>query len=270
MYLKGTILSIAAILIFSLIGPDVSNAINSTDYNSQSKHIISSEDFESTLGLDPIEDKETIEMLKGIETKIIKDDEFERKVETIENGVTSIGIFNKKTNILTTEIKGDKSTKIEIDLAELEEKAASLSLNSRDMSQGSIGTLATTLEENTFSNMEYTITYSSPQKWQLRRPQPGTLNSTYYKNVTKTTSNSTTLNNFKNQVDLLNDYELKFMGAAVGSGILWLASLVIASINGGAAVAVGLAAAGVTGTAYNYGIAVERYAKNALHYYYSV
>lgn len=267
-FFKSSLLSIAAVLVFSLIGPNTSNAINSNASIPQSNLFISTEDFESTLGLDPIEDKETIEMLQGIETTVLVDNKNKRVVQTIENGVVSIGVFDKKKNILTTEIKGDKSSKVVIDLNEIEALAASLGLD--DTEEGSFGTLASTLTENTFSNMEYTITYSSPQKWQLRRPQPGTLNSTYYKNVTRTSTNSKNLDNFKKEVDLLNDYEFKFIGAAVTTGVAWLATLVIASLSGGAGVAVGLAAAGVTGAAYNYGIAVERHAKNALHYYWSV
>ncbi|NLP52076.1 geobacillin-26 family protein [Bacillus sp. RO1] len=259
---KSTLLSIAAVLVFSLIGPNASNAMNSG-----SNIALSTQDFKSTVGLDPIEDKETIDIIQGIETKIIKDNKNFRVVETIENGVVSIGTFDKKRNIITTEIKGDKSSKVEIDLNELEALASELNDTT---AEGGFVTLASTLQENTFSNMEYTITYSSPQKWQLRRPQPGSLYKTYYKNVTRTSSNSKNLDNFKKEVDLLNDYEIKFIGAAVGSGIAWLAALVIASLSGGAGVAVGLAAAGVTGAAYNYAIAVERHAKNALHYYWSV
>jgi hypothetical protein len=265
-FTKGTVLSISAVLVFSFIGPNVSSANNESSNHTQSNHITKIEDFES-IGLDLIQDQESIEILQNVETKIIEDNKNVRIVESTENGVTSRAVYNKKSRILTNEIVGDKSTKVVLDLDKLEREAAS---KTADPENSSIGILASTLEENTFSNMEYTITYSSPQKWQLRRPQPGTLNSTYYKNVTRTSSNSTTLDNFKSQVDQLNDAELKFIGSAAGAGITWLASLVIASLSGGAGVATALVAAGITGAAYNYGIAVERHAKNALHYYHSI
>lgn len=264
-YFKGFVLSIAAVLVFSSVGPSIgSAALNNSKDLGLEKQIITQKDFDYTQGLDPEKDKDLIDILEGIEIKIIKDDENERVVETIENGVTSIGVFNKKNNELTTEVKGNKSSQVKIDLDEVDSSDFS------DDQQGDISTFAATRVENTYSNYEYTITYTSPQKWQLRRPKPNTLNSTYYKNVTLSKKNSGNLNNFKKQVDLLNDYELKFIGAASGATILWLASLVVASLNGGAGVAVALVAVGVTGAAYNYGIAVERSAKNAQHYYFSI
>lgn len=238
-YVTGVIVSLSAVLVFTSIGPSIASASNSNDLTSQSKLILSSDDY-STIDLDPEKDKELIEIIEDIEVNIIKDDEYERIVETVENGVTSIGIFNKTTNTLTTQIKGNEDSKTVIDLNELEAEAEEQAKEA-SLEKDVVRAAANTLTENTYSNMEYTITYSSPEKWQLRRPVPNSLTNTYYKNVTKTSSNSTTLSNYKKQVDALNDYEFKFIGAA-----------------------------GVTGTAYNYGIAVERSAKNAKYYYFQL
>lgn len=193
---------------------------------------------------------------------ILVDNSTERVVESVQDGVKSIATFNKLTNVLTTKVEGQEE--IVLDLNSLAKEQLKIE------SENEMNALAGKLEENTWTNFEYTINYGTPNKWQMRRPNGNSLTKILYYNVNETSKNKANLTGFKNSVNSLNDYERRFIGAVSGVGILTVASLVVGAINGAAGVGVGLVALGVAGAAYNYGISMERAAKNAYHYYWQV
>lgn len=193
---------------------------------------------------------------------ILVDNSTERVVESVQDGVKSIAIFNKLTNVLTTKVEGQEEVVLDLNAIAKEQLKIE--------SENEMNALAGKLEENTWTNFEYTINYGSPNKWQMRRPNGNSLTSILYYNVNETNKNKSNLKGFKDSVDSLNDYERRFIGAVTGVGILTIASLVVAAINGAAGVAVGITAIGISGAAYNYCISMERAAKRAYHYYWQV
>ncbi|MFJ7731218.1 geobacillin-26 family protein [Lysinibacillus sp. NPDC097231] len=263
--IRSLVFVITTVLIFSNIAPVLANAkeMERNNFLSTTKQIIDNSDFNSELGM---VDKEAIEYLDSLQINVIEDNENFRIVESIENGKPMVATFDKNSNILTTQIKGDDSSKLVIDLNEL----AALEESMKEPTSGDISAFASSMKQDTFTNYEYTIEFTSPESWQLRRPNPDNPINWLYKDVKKTTSNATNLGNFKNAVNDLNDYEWKYIGAASGAGILAIAALIVGAINGGAGIAVGLAAAGVTGAAYNYAISMNRAANDAHYYYFQV
>lgn len=134
-----------------------------------------------------------------------------------------------------------------------------------------IAARAATVKENTFSNFEYTITFGSKEKWQIRRPKGDSLVNYYYKNVTRTSSNKSNLNNFKNQVDIINDAELKMFGSFGSSvGFTLLGIILSVPSAGSGTLTSALAAAGAYGAGLSQGLRISRAAKNATIYYHRI
>ncbi|MEB7452681.1 geobacillin-26 family protein [Lysinibacillus sphaericus] len=79
-----------------------------------------------------------------------------------------VATFDKNSNILTTQIKGDDSSKLVIDLNEL----AALEESMKEQTSGDISTFASSMKQNIFTNYEYTIEFTSSESWQLHRPNP--------------------------------------------------------------------------------------------------
>ncbi len=107
-------------------------------------------------------------------------------------------------------------------------------------------------KQDTVSNYEYTKTYGSPNKWQLRRPKTNIF-TYYYFDTTETASNSSDLTRFYNAVEDVNTLEKKavvYIGSAGLSAFLTYASIPATIASGGilspATVAAGLAAVGAT------------------------
>ncbi|GAM16654.1 geobacillin-26 family protein [Mesobacillus selenatarsenatis] len=253
-YFKGLVAAIVTALLIALIGPSAISA-NTLEPN----------DVATALNLDPVSDKETLEYLENVDMRVIQDNKNVRIVESTENGKTTIAVLNKKKNTLTFQVKGDKSTKQEIDLNELAELEASL-----DSSDDLFSIAASTLKEDTFSNYEYTITFTSPESWQLRRPNPDNVFKYYYKNVKKTSTNKDNLAAFKKAVDNLNYYEWMYLGSSGGVAIMTVVTLIVAAMSGGAGIAALLFTAGVTGAAYTYALKMSGAANNAHYYYFQV
>ncbi|MFU8645778.1 geobacillin-26 family protein [Lysinibacillus sp. RSDA_15] len=86
----------------------------------------------------------------------------------MENGKPMVATFDKNSNILTTQIKGDDSSKLVIDLNEL----AALEESMKEQTSGDISTFASSMKQNIFTNYEYTIEFTSSESWQLHRPNP--------------------------------------------------------------------------------------------------
>ena len=192
--------------------------------------------------------------------KIVKDDEFERIVEADENGRKTTAVYDKVNDTMSIVTEGLEDIFIE-----------NVSVPAEQV-EPEFNALVDTLEEKTYANFEYKIWYYSPIKFEARIPNGNSLTSKRIKTVYKGKNNSynTLIDNFKREVDNVNDYEGLFIGAAIGASILWLASLVVGAINGGAGAAVALVAAGITGAAYRHGVLYERAARNAKDYYYQL
>lgn len=118
-----------------------------------------------------------------------------------------------------------------------------------------VDTRAHQLQENTFINYEYTKTYGSTNRWQIRRPKLNYL-TWYYYDVEETSRNISYLNTFKRHVDDINYEE----GAVIASiGMAGLSYIVVGASTWGALLTGGvlspaqwgsiLAAAGFSATA---------------------
>lgn len=218
-------------------------------------------------------------------TAILKDNATERVAETVEGGVTTTATFDKKANILTIEEEGKEPIVIklgELSQQYLEEKVILAAPNGLTPEIGltpenglspspEIGLLAATTKQNTFINYEYTITHSSPEKWQLRRPKDDSILNYYYKNVTRTSGNKTTLSNFQDRVEKINALEWKFIGGSLTTaGLSWLSFILSVPTAGAGTLTAGLAALGAYGATADAMIKIHGHANKARTYYFSV
>ena len=144
---------------------------------------------------------------KESNVNIILDDEHERVAEGVENGYKFLATLNKVDNtieLVKKDINDDSvisSFKINLNARVAEEKFE----NAVVMRAGSIN-------QNTFSNYEYTKWYGSPNKWELRRPREGFgFNNTYYFRTKQTSSNESYLTNFYNAVEDINRLEKDYL-----------------------------------------------------------
>lgn len=196
--------------------------------------------------------------------QIITDNQDERIATYSENGVTTTAIYDKKNSILT--IEEPNSEVIIVDLDEVTEEF----LDNQNTNPV-ITPFASTVKENTFMNYEYTITFGSTEKWQLRRPKNGSTINYYYKNVTRNNSNKANLDNFKKTVDNINSLEWKIWGGAITSlGLGWISFILSVPTAGTGSVTTGLAALGAYGNTLNNLVKLHNHAKNAEIYYHRV
>ncbi len=127
---------------------------------------------------------------------------------------------------------------------------------------------ATTTGENTFSSYEYTITHSSPEKWNITMPKGDSVIQKNAKTVTYKSSTKSNLNQFKQSVDKINNLELLILGGTsitlLLSGIALVLSLPTA---GSSTLTTALAAVGVYGNVARQIIQLSTEMKNAKIYY---
>lgn len=206
----------------------------------------------------------TVKTEQGVEVKIVKDNKRFRITESTQDGVKSTATFDKKKKILTLEEDGKNA--IVIDLNAIEEDTS----NDATDGAGGIGIMATS-GENTFSNYEYEIDLSvSPNKWELRRPQPNSFFDTYYKKVTETSSNRTNLNEFKKAVEDINSLEWQFIGYNTGIAISAALTVILTAVTAGGAVSTGLVALGLSGKALDVALKIHERCEDAHYYYFKV
>lgn len=188
-------------------------------------------------------------------TQVIKNDSEVRIAETIQNGIVTKATFDKKANILTIEEAGKEKVVIHMD------DLPKPSISEKNLSKtpsSEIGIMATTIKQDTFSNYEYTITTGSPERWQVRRPDNGSLNSYKYKNVTRTTSNAANLSSYQQTVEKINALEWTFLGGAVTTvGLSWLAFVLSVPTAGAGTLTAGLSALGAYGATLTAGVALS-------------
>src|SRR5699024_11076541 len=141
---------------------------------------------------------------------------------------------------------------------------------SNTFSEYGINRAAATTKQNTFINYEYTITHSFPEKWQLRRPQDGSLAKYYYKNVTRTTKNKSDLINFQSRVESINALEWTFIGSSLTTvGLSWLTFILSVPTAGAGSLASGLAALGAYGATNTAMIKIHGHVNKARTYYFA-
>lgn len=214
-------------------------------------------------------------------TKVIEDNENERIAETTMDGVSTTATFDKELNVLTIEEEGKEP--IVLSLGELSDQyleEEALSTKSKVVSEGGlvpskdnpeVSIYAATTKQNTFINYEYTITHSSPEKWQLRRPKGESLTNYYYKNVTRTSQNSKTLSYFRSQVESINSLEWRFIGSSLtATGLSWLSFILSVPTAGAGTLAAGLAALGAYGSALDAMVKIHGHVNKARAYYFSL
>lgn len=131
------------------------------------------------------------------------------------------------------------------------------------------------LEEKTFTNYEYEITYGNPNTWELRRPGDNMFNWVYFK-THQTSKNQSYLTTFRNAVDDINIQE----GAIVGSLGMSALSIIAAGAAGAGAIFTGgtlsaaawgaiLSAAGFSTTYVATCMAYDKSCKNAYDAYWN-
>lgn len=205
---------------------------------------------------------------EDVDLSIIKDSEEERVVMTELDGVVTTAVFNKKENILTIEEDGKET--IVLNIGQLAEEYLDDNRIS-DSDKPEMSLMATTTEQNTFINYEYTITHGSPEKWQLRRPDGDSLFYYFYKNVTRTTTNKDDLDKFQGYVENINYYEWKAIGGSLTSlGLSWLSFILSVPTAGAGTLTTGLAALGAYGAALDALLKIHENANYANTYYHRI
>lgn len=139
--------------------------------------------------------------------RIIQDDDSKRVAEGIENGFKFIATLNKANNTIEL-VKEDINNGAVL-------SSFTVDLNhqlSREKFDNTIEMRSGSINQNTFSNYEYTKWYGSPNKWELRRPREGFgFNNTYYFRTKQTSSNEKYLTNFYNAVEDINQLEKDYL-----------------------------------------------------------
>lgn len=173
---------------------------------------------------------------------------------SLENEVETVATFDKLDNTVTVVVTGGEPVTIQLEATSSEQPVA-------------LARAATT-GENTFSNYEYTITHSSPEKWNITMPKGDSVIQKNAKTVTYKSSTKSNLNQFKQSVDKINNLELLILGGAsitvLLSGIALVLSLPTA---GSGTLTTALAAAGVYGNVARQIIQLSTEMKNAKIYY---
>lgn len=191
------------------------------------------------------------EASSSIPVTIIKDNAKVRIVETNDEQFIYRVTVNKIDNTAQMQIT-DKMTK-KVKISQKAQLGLSDSKEALTSNSSSIMATRATLEQNTFTNYEYTKTYGTPNQWQLRRPDSSIL-SYYYFNTAETSSNRPYLESFKGAVQRINDTEVPMVASIGAAGIMDLLSVgsVVAAICtggmlSGAAWTVIVASLGMTG-----------------------
>lgn len=202
------------------------------------------------------ENEQPISMQEGLypQTEIIEETDAKRVVRSLENEVETVATFDKLDNTVTVVVNGKEPVTIQLEAASSNQPVA-------------LARAATT-GENTFSNYEYTITHSSPEKWNITMPKGDSVIQKNAKTVTYKSSTKSNLNQFKQSVDKINNLELLILGGAsitvLLSGIALVLSLPTA---GSGTLTTALAAAGVYGNVARQIIQLSTEMKNAKIYY---
>lgn len=220
-------------------------------------------------------------------TQVLTDNAEERVVLTTQDGIVTKATFNKELNTLIIEEEGEDE--VALNIGELSEEyietdaidAVGSGLFEQTVTRGislsppvsGVDLMATTptTKQNTFINYEYTITHSSPEKWQLRRPNGESLVKYYYKNTTRTSSNASNLASFQTAVENIDYYEKRAIGTALTSlGLSWLAFILSVPTAGSGTLTAGLAALGAYGAALDALVKLHRNANLASTYYHRI
>lgn len=149
-------------------------------------------------------------------------DNMEKRVAASEDAQYKyIATLIKTSNTVTLE-KIDKAT---LETVSINTYPLNTKPHSKDTE---ITTMAASSYENTFSNYEFTIWYTNPIKWELRRPN-GILN-TYYFQTYETSRNRDALLAFQSKVYEINDIEWEYIASV---GLEALTGVIGAILSGG-------------------------------------
>lgn len=210
-----------------------------------------------------------------IKDPVVVENSKKRIAITKENGVVTKAVFDKTTNILT--IKENGKEPIIIDLNKTSEEYIANETIKTDVSNTQSNLISAyslwtpTTKQDTFINYEYTITHSSPEKWQLRRPNGDSLYRYYYKNVTRTSSNGSDLLKFQGYVENIDYYEWKAIGGSLTTlGMSWLSFILSVPTAGAGTLTTGLAALGAYGATLDALVQVHKNANLARGVYFSL
>ena len=187
-------------------------------------------------------------------TEIIEETDEKRVVRSLENEVETVATFDKLDNTVTVVVNGKEPVTIQLEAASSNQPVA-------------LARAATT-GENTFSNYEYTITHSSPEKWNITMPKGDSVIQKNAKTVTYKSSTKSNLNQFKQSVDKINNLELLILGGTSITVLLLGIALVLSLPTAGSGtLTTALAAAGVYGNVARQIIQLSTEMKNAKIYY---
>lgn len=142
----------------------------------------------------------------GYHTSILTDNSSVRISQTSDDNFTYIATYDKSTGtIQLTQTSNTTGAQKVGDIAPIKPQTRA------------------SLEEKTFTNYEYEITYGSPNTWELRRPGDNAFNWVYFK-TKETSKNRSYLTTFRSAVDKINVQEGAIVGALGMSALSVLAA----------------------------------------------
>ena len=179
---------------------------------------------------------------------IIQDDENVRIAESIkEDGTKEVVTFNKKTNMITTEIN-DKETQV-VDLGQQMELYQE-QVDEQIKLKNDMGVMVTgDSYEHTIMNYEYDIWYRNQGDfWRVTRPDPDNpYFKTKYKEVYSNNYNKDLLDDYRDKVIEINAWEKGALTLMLGTGAIAIVATVATAGIATAAMwaAIGMAAADI-------------------------
>lgn len=162
---------------------------------------------------------------KEIENVNVIDTSFARIAESHDETATYRTILNKEANTIQMIVFYNDGSVVYGSEIEIPSSSEAQSLSRAIMRSQSAS-----LNENTFCNYEYTITYGTSNKWELRRPD-GSFG-TYYFQTYETSLNESYLTKFRGYVDSINEIE----GAIIRNFGLYALSCLVAGATGAGAI----------------------------------
>lgn len=166
-----------------------------------------------------------------------------------ESGIITVTITDLYTNtIVSTNVIDTKAVNLDQGSSlPINEYQNSIKLPLDGIGISPLASATLLQSEKTFTNYEY-FKYSN-KTWEIRRPQPKTLNSYYYKNVNELTgTNSELLPTFKGHVERINSLEAAVI-RQIGAGAIGIA---ISAFVPGGVIATGLALSAMGYSAKSY------------------
>lgn len=196
---------------------------------------------------------------------VLRDNEQVRVAQASYGDTTYVATYDKESEVLTLERVSASSNIVESKI--------SVDANECVAHNNDVSIFAATDSRTTSSLFSYTVTYSTPRGWSLKRPSyNGTSTGTYSFACDQRDSNKADLYAYQDAVNSLYSAEQTLMAVVGEKAFLTGMTAAFAAVVGGpvgfgAAVSASVAAVSGSSDIVEYSAAIENYQSQALRYY---